>query len=317
MILRGIRFPNVFSASGARGFFGEGYWYHNYLSRIGLDYKNCGFIAKTTTLLPSAGNMPLGSNFEPQELFPQSIRVKPFKGAVLNSVGLSGPGAQALLHTGRWQARTDPFLISFSPKSSTSEERILEVKRFVDILEKELPTFKGQVGLELNLSCPNIGLAIDSLYRESRAYLRVLTWLGIPVILKVNALFPVGVALDLSEDMACDALSVSNSLPWRDIPDKIRVDLFGTTVSPLHHLGGGGLSGAQYLLDLTALWIREARFIGMVKPILGGGGVLDVSDAERLLDVGATSVELGSVSILRPWRVQSIIQYVATRTCDA
>jgi len=53
MILRGIEFGNVFNASGARGFFGEGYVYHRLWRPFGLSYDGSTFVAKTTTLLPS------------------------------------------------------------------------------------------------------------------------------------------------------------------------------------------------------------------------------------------------------------------------
>src|SRR3989344_7751324 len=38
MKLRGIEFGRVWGASGVLGFFGEGYWFHPYLKRFGLDF---------------------------------------------------------------------------------------------------------------------------------------------------------------------------------------------------------------------------------------------------------------------------------------
>lgn len=106
MQLRGIHFRPVCNAAGAQGFFGEGYPHHRWWKRLGLTFENCGFVAKTTTLLKRSGNMPLADDgITPREWKPKCIVVKPLAGVVLNSVGLSGPGAKALLDDGRWQDR--------------------------------------------------------------------------------------------------------------------------------------------------------------------------------------------------------------------
>lgn len=318
MILRGAKFGHVFNASGARGFWGEGYWFHKYFEPLGLDYEGSTFIAKTTTMHPRQGNMPLSDNgITPQQLLPKCIKVNVVKGAVLNSVGLSGPGAAHLLRQGYWQHRQSPFLISFMSVEKRRDQRLSELREFVSTLKARLPDFQAPVGLQINFSCPNVAVHLSELAFEIRDALDIAADLQIPLIPKVNALFPVDLAVSLSEHANFDALSVSNTIPWEQVPENVRKDLFRSTTSPLASLGGGGLSGARYLLDLTSNWVANAREDGFTKPIIGGGGVLSVKDAEHLLDVGATSIELGSVSILRPWRVRKIIEYVNLRTCDA
>src|SRR5208282_391343 len=94
--LRGIDFGNVFNASGARGFHGEGYWFHRLWRPFGLDYAGSTFVAKTTTLMPRMGNMPIDESGKPVGMLPDCIVVKPAAGVVLNAVGLSGPGILAL-----------------------------------------------------------------------------------------------------------------------------------------------------------------------------------------------------------------------------
>src|SRR3990167_10121613 len=106
MRLRGIWFRPVATAAGTQGFFGEGYWYHPLWKRLGMTFKQCGFVAKTTTLQMRVGNMPLQADgITPQHMFPRCIVVSLRKGVVLNAVGLSGPGARALLDDGRLQRR--------------------------------------------------------------------------------------------------------------------------------------------------------------------------------------------------------------------
>ncbi len=308
MILRGIDFGKVTDASGVRGFFGEGYPHHRWWKPFGLDFAGSTFVAKTTTLDSRSGNMPLNKDLSPKEMLPKCVVVKPLRGVALNAVGLSGPGAMALFKDGRWQRRTDPFFLSFMSVQGTAPERLRELNVFVELLRMYLPYFRAPVGLQINFSCPNVGLHADNLAEEAMSALTSASKLGIPLMPKFNVLLPPDAAKKVSEHRACDALCVSNTLPWGALPDTVDwVGLFGSATSPLAAMGGGGLSGKP-LLPLTELWVRMARRHGVTKPINAGGGILSADDAARLLRAGADSVFIGTAAIIRPWRVRSIIR---------
>ncbi len=316
MILKGIDLGHVLSASGARGFSGEGYWFHEPWKPFGLDYAGSTFVAKTTTRHPRPGNMPLDGRHRPRELFPRCIVVKPLAGVVLNAVGLSGPGAGRVIGSWVHEARPpDPFVASFMCVDPLPEAWPAEARSFFDMLaaaEDRLP----KMALELNLSCPNTGIDPSHLAEESDAILGAAMASGLraPVLVKLNALVAPIAAARIAAHAACAALVVSNTIPWGQLPDRIDWQrLFGSEVSPLAHLGGGGLSGAP-LLPIVRDWICSARrTAGVTKPIVGGGGVLSAKNADQLIDAGAAAIELGSVSILRPWRVREIIRHVNQR----
>ena len=78
-------------------------------------------------------------------------------------------------------------------------------------------------------------------------------------------------------------------------------------MSPLAHLGGGGLSGKP-LLPIVAEWVLNARKLGIEKPINAGGGILSPDDVDVLKSAGASSVSVSSAAILRGWRVKKIIR---------
>ena len=80
-----------------------------------------------------------------------------------------------------------------------------------------------------------------------------------------------------------------------------------TESSPLAKYGGGGISGRP-LRALVCEWILRLRYAGFTKPINGGGGILSPEDAEHYRQAGASSIFLGSVAVLRPWRVRGIIR---------
>ncbi len=209
--------------------------------------------------------------------------------------------------------KDEAFFISYMSVETTAEARIDEARRFVSRLINNYHKLPTKIGIQVNLSCPNVGLDPAELVHEVTSILSEFSILSLPLLAKLNVLFPIDVAMQLQDHEALDGIVMGNSIPWGKLPEKINwKGLFGSDESPLKHLGGGGLSGKP-LLPIVADWIREARAAGFRKPIVGGGGILCRDDAENLLDSGASGVELGSVSILRPWRVGGIIKYVNTR----
>lgn len=310
MQLRGVHFRPVCSAAGAQGFFGEGYPFHRWWKLAGLTFKDCGFVAKTTTLPARPGNMPLGNaGITPSEWKPACIVVRPLKGVVLNAVGLSGPGATPLLRDGRWQQRnSEPFFLSFMSVQKTADERLAELREFVALLKTHLARFNAPVGLEMNFSCPNAGLNPSSLVHEVGTAFELAAALGIPLQPKFNATVPVEAVCEACQHEACDALTMSNTIPWGQLPDQINwCGLFGTAESPLAHLGGGGLSGWP-LTTIVCRWIRAARDCGFSKPIWACGGVDSRRAVYQMKEAGASGVQLGVVAILSPWRMRSIIR---------
>lgn len=324
MKLRGIEFGNVLGASGGQGLFGEGYLHHRLLGPFGPKFDGCTFVAKTTTLNGRMGNMPMREDgitpreFMPRCILPNFSRVKNIpisirmflKGLMLNAVGLSGPGVEFLLDTGRWQDLTETFFLSVMSVAQTLAERILEIRSFVKKLAQYLPDFKSKFGLQINISCPNVvGLNIDELVYEAETYLDYASELDVALMPKLNVLTPVAIAKQIAEHPSCDALCISNTIGWGKLPGKINwKKLFGTDVSPLAEFGGGGLSGWPLLL-LVEEWVREARKIGITKPINAGGGIRAPRDVNTLARAGASSVFLGSIASLRPWRVKATIRY--------
>lgn len=321
MKLRNVFFGYVFNAAGARNFFGNGYWFHKILAWLGLlSFFGSTLITKTVTLNAVTGNMPLESDgVTPKERLPKCIIVKPFKGVALNAVGLSNFGAEHYFklrfENERWQDRKEPFLISFMAVSKTRDERLKEAIAFFELLVEELPYFKATVGLQLNFSCPNVGHEQKELLSEAESFLDLFSLLKIPIVIKLNALSSIESVLKLEQHPALDAISVSNTIPWGELPAEIDwKGLFGSDESPLAKRFKnpnikGGLSGKP-LLRIVEGWIKEARHAGFKKPIMGGGGILSKSDAKRLIKAGANAIELGSVAFLRPWRVKGIIKHV-------
>lgn len=330
MLLRDIYFEPVSNASGARNFFGDGFWFHDAWNALtgamnlvgiktGLTYEGANFVAKTTTLKARKGNMPLRrDSTQPRELMPRCIIVKPQHRCVLNKVGLSGPGLQRLLDEGGWQERPRPFFLSFMATGATTEERITDTKAFAAELADRLSAFRAVVGLQVNFSCPNVEHGQDAAGHQESLIPEVTRTLDIlarempdaPLVPKFGVELHPAIAAKIARHPALDALVVSNTVPWGKYPELIDwVGLFGSNESPLKDLegpGGGGLSGAP-LLPFVLEWLATARKEGLTKPVFACGGILSPADVRKVADAGASGIEVGSASILCPWNVQSII----------
>ena len=190
--------------------------------------------------------------------------------------------------------------------ANTPQRRLEEFRIMVDLIGFFKNGFRVPFGLQINLSCPNTGHDPSKLIGESADVLDIASTLGVPVMSKYSiAPAPIPAVRELQDHPACDAICVSNTIPfgWDGI-DWERT--WGSTTSPIAHLNGGGLSGKD-LLPFVCVWIKRLRDAGFTKPINGGGGILTADDVWEYYDAGASSVFLGSVAVLRPWRVNKII----------
>ncbi len=297
MKLRGIEFGNILGASGVQGFFGEGYWFHKMMRPLGLNFDDVTFVSKTATLPSREGNMPLKADYTPKELFPECVKIYLRRGIVVNAVGLSNPGIEPLLNTGMWQRRTCPFFISITSLADTPKKRLEEFREIIYTIGARKDEFSAPFGLQVNLSCPNTEHNPRELINESEKVLNIAGELGVPVVPKYSiASAPMPAIFELNSHPECDALCISNAIPF---------STFSDTPSPLEKFNGGGVSGSA-LSSMVCDRIFELRKMGFTKPINGGGGILHSSDVKKYYDAGASSVFIGSVVLLRPWRIKAI-----------
>ncbi|MFH1712370.1 MAG: hypothetical protein ABH846_04010 [Patescibacteria group bacterium] len=323
MILRAINFGPVWGASGVQNFTGEGYPFHHIAHLFGLDFTGMTFVAKTTTLYQREGNMPLrGTSTTPQELLPRCIWVGDWKnlwrgfrkGMVLNSVGLTGPGAHTLLNKGEWGISGKPFFISFMSVAETKRERLDELKGFVRLVASYMQynCIRAPFGIQLNYSCPNVGVAHNDKLTEIEEAVKILNELSVPIAVKLSLTTSVEDMIKIASIDGVDCLVITNTIPFGQLPDEINWNrLFHTEVSPLYardsKFGVGGLSGKPLFTPLIKR-CRDLRAAGWWGQLNAGGGVWYPEHVDMLFNSGVNGISIGSVAMLRPWRVQEIIR---------
>jgi dihydroorotate dehydrogenase (NAD+) catalytic subunit len=264
---RGLRLPNpVMVASGT---FGYGIEYGDVVdvNRLG------GICCKGTTIKARIGNPP--------------PRVTETPGGMLNSIGLQNPGVGAVVdrYAQVWATWQTPVLVNVAGES---------VRDYVEVARR-LDGVPGVAGIELNISCPNVGagglqFAIDArAAAEVTAAVRRATDLPLLVKLSPNVsdIRPIARAI---ADAGADALTAINTLsgiavgPRRDRP------LLGNVY--------GGLSGPA--IKPVALRIVYEAVQAVKIPVIAIGGVTELADVLDFLAVGAVAVQVGTAIFADP-----------------
>jgi dihydroorotate dehydrogenase (NAD+) catalytic subunit len=264
---RGLVLPNPIVV--ASGTFGYGIEYGDV-----VDVDRLGAICcKGTTLKPRIGN--------------PTPRVTETPGGMLNSIGLQNPGVDAVVekYAATWATWKVPVIVNVAGES---------VADYVAVTRK-LEGVPGIAGIELNISCPNVGrgglqFAIDAAAAgEVTAAVRRATDLPLLVKLSPNVadIRPIARAI---ADAGADALTAINTLSGIAVAPDRRKPLLGNIY--------GGLSGPA-VKPVALRIVYEAA--GAVRiPVIAIGGVTELADVLDFLAVGAVAVQVGTAIFADP-----------------
>jgi len=264
---KGLRLANpVMTASGTFGY-GTEYSHLFDIQKLGA------IVCKGTTLKPRDGN-------------PQPRLVETPSG-LLNSIGLQNIGVKALIREKApiWAKWRVPVIVNIA--GETVEEYAT--------LAKELDGVPGISGLEVNISCPNIGAggAEFGLHPEPAARVtatvRANTHLPVLVKLTPNTGEIARVAAAVAEAGA-DAICLVNTVRGMAIDIYTRQTLLGN--------GTGGLSGPAIKPIALAMVYEVAGSVEL--PVIGCGGITSGSDAVEFIMAGASAIQVGSASFVNP-----------------
>ena len=264
---RGLILPNpILVASGT---FGYGIEYGDVVDVDGLG----GICCKGTTLKARIGN--------------PTPRVSETPGGMLNSIGLQNPGVDAVLekYAATWATWDVPIIVNVAGES---------VRDYVEVARR-LDGVPGVAGIELNISCPNVGagglqFAIDAAAAgEVTAAVRRSTDLPLLVKLSPNVadIRPIARAI---ADAGADALTAINTLSGIAVAPGRNRPLLGNIY--------GGLSGPA--IKPVALRVVYEAVQAVRIPVVGIGGVTELADVLDFLAVGAVAVQVGTAIFADP-----------------
>jgi dihydroorotate dehydrogenase (NAD+) catalytic subunit len=264
---RGLRLANpILVASGT---FGYGVEYGDVVDVARLGAICC----KGTTLRARIGNPP--------------PRVTETPAGMLNSIGLQNPGVDAVIerYAPTWQGWRVPVIVNVAGES---------VADYVEVVRR-LDGVPGVAGIELNISCPNVGrgglqFGIDAEGAGSvTAAVRRVTDLPLLVKLSPNVADVRPIARAIAQAGA-DAISAINTLSGIAVrPDRAR-PLLGNVY--------GGLSGPA--IKPVALRIVYEAVQAVDIPVVAIGGVAGLDDVLDFFAVGAVAVQIGTALFADP-----------------
>lgn len=280
-----VRLPNpVMTASGCAA---NGQELHRFfpVNELGA------FVTKTVMAAPRSGR--------------GTPRMAETASGMLNSIGLQGPGIDAFVeHDLAWLASVGARVL-VSIAGNTAEE-------FGDVAQRlaSSPAFEAVVGVEVNISCPNVADRGQVFACDPGASARVMTLVreALPRDTAIIAKLSPDVTDIVDIAAAClkagaTALTMINTTLGMVIDlDRMRPQVAGVT---------GGLSGpAIRPIAVRAVWqvasaMREGR-LGTA-PLIGVGGVRTGRDALELIAAGASAVQVGTATFndpLAPVRVR-------------
>jgi len=203
---------------------------------------------------------------------------------MLNSIGLQGPGIDGLL------ADELPWLAERGIRSFVSIAGT-RVEDFAELATR-LRGVPGVLGLEVNISCPNVESRGEVFACDPLAASRVLAAVRaeIPAVVPVLAKLSPDVTDIVAVARACadagaDGLTLVNTMLGLVIdPDTMRPVLGGVT---------GGLSGPAIMpVALRCVWQVHAALPSV--PILGVGGIRTGLDALQFVLAGASAISVGT-----------------------
>jgi dihydroorotate dehydrogenase (NAD+) catalytic subunit len=264
---RGLVLPNpILVASGT---FGYGVEYGDV-----VDVERLGAICcKGTTLRARVGN--------------PTPRVTETPGGMLNSIGLQNPGVAAVIekYAATWAGWAVPVIVNVAGES---------VADYVEVARR-LDGVPGVAGIELNISCPNVGkgglqFAIDAgAAGEVTAAVRRATDLPLLVKLSPNVADVRPIARAIA-DAGADALTAINTLSGIALAPGRERPLLGNIY--------GGLSGPAVKPVALRIVYEVAQVVDL--PVVAIGGVTELADVLDFLAVGAVAVQVGTAIFADP-----------------
>lgn len=260
----------------ASGTFGYGFEYEDFIDISGIG----GVIVKGTTLEPRHGNPP--------------PRIAETTAGMLNAIGLENPGVDVFLNDYLPALRAKGVTVIANIAGNTIEEYAR--------LAGRLEGHPGIAGVELNISCPNVkegGLQFGTDPGMVKAVVEAIkAECSLPIMPKLSPNVTDIVAIARAAQAGgADCLSMINTLMGMAVDVKTRKPVLGNIF--------GGLSGPAIKPVALRMIYQVYREVDL--PILGGGGIMNATDALEFILVGASAVSIGTGNFVNPRLADDIV----------
>jgi dihydroorotate dehydrogenase (NAD+) catalytic subunit len=254
----------------ASGTFGYGLEFTDFVDLAAIG----GLCTKGLSLRPHAGNPP--------------PRICETPSGMLNAIGLQNVGIEAFLGEKLPKLRSLGATVIANVWGDLEEDYVTVVRA--------LEGAEGIAAVELNISCPNVrqgGMLFGNsppLTRSLVSKVRAATTRPLIVKLSPNAPDLVESAR-AAHEAGADILSLVNTF--------VGMAIDPVTARPRISFGTGGLSGPAIRPLAVRMVYQVAKALPDV-PLMGIGGIAELSDVLEFLAAGATAVQIGTANFKDP-----------------
>jgi dihydroorotate dehydrogenase (NAD+) catalytic subunit len=254
----------------ASGTFGYGLEFTDFvdLSKIG------GLCTKGLSLKPHAGNPP--------------PRICETPAGMLNAIGLQNVGIDAFLSEKLPKLRALGATVIANVWGDLEDDYVTVVRA--------LEGAEGIAAVELNISCPNVrqgGMLFGNSPPLTHALVaKVRAATKRPLIVKLSPNAPdLVLSARAAHEAGADILSLVNTF--------VAMAIDPETAKPRISFGTGGLSGPAIRPIAVRMVYQVAKALPGV-PLMGIGGIAELSDVLEFLAAGATAVQVGTANFKDP-----------------
>jgi len=224
---------------------------------------------------------------------------------MLNAIGLQNKGVEHFLKVDLPWLNTQSVPVIASIAGNTVQEFMY----VADALRRA----PGVVGVEVNISCPNLEDPNNIFSHDPRATASVISAVRrateVPVFAKLSPnVTSITEIAGAALDNGADGLSLINTLLGMDIDIEAARPKLGGLM--------GGLSGPA-IRPVALRCVFEVHKAFPHVPIIGMGGIMDHKDAIAFILAGASAVALGTINFINPRATvdvaKGIEQYLSDR----
>ncbi|MHC4662790.1 MAG: dihydroorotate dehydrogenase [Planctomycetota bacterium] len=229
-------------------------------------------VSKTVTKDAREGNPP-----------PRTVEVA---AGLVNAIGLANEGV-------------DAYLAESLPKlAATGATVVASIAGFADDewaeLAAKVDADDAVKAVELNLSCPNVGVEVlcsQDPGNVTVAVSKARASTAKPLIAKLTPnVTDISVVAKAAAEAGADAITVGNTLQAVVVDWKNKKSRLGAL--------SGGLSGPAIKPHMLFLVQKAARAVSV--PVIACGGIMSAEDAMEALCVGASAVQVGTATFVDP-----------------
>ncbi len=247
------------------------------------------YVPKTILLAPCKGNPP--------------PRILETAGGMINSIGLSGEGLEIFVAERLPRLLGLPCPLILSVGGFCLEDYVSVAAGLRRALGQGDAGWTAHVGLEANISCPNVHSGCASIGSDPRETLAVVAairevWPGLLVAKLTPNVTDIGAIARAAVDGGADAIAAVNTYKGLVIDRKTLRPYLGSVT--------GGVSGPA-IKPLALRMVYEVS-CSVEVPIIGMGGVADVQDVLDFMACGARVVAVGSAAFRDPWIARDLAQ---------